>query len=93
MSRDIRQTLLAWRQREVVRWILSLTFFFSLWYALIWVFRFPEYMLPSPTTVGRILWQDAAVLFAHARMTIFETVVGFMLALVIGVTVALVMHA
>jgi len=32
------------------------------------------------------------VLFAHTKMTIFETVVGFALALLIGIAVALVMH-
>ena len=81
-----------WLNREPVRWILSLGFFFVIWYAVIWVFRFPEYVLPTPATVARILWQDAALLFHHALMTMFETVVGFALALVIGVTVALVMH-
>ena len=92
MARNVRQTISAWGHREPVRWILSLTFFFTIWYAIIWLFRFPEYILPSPATVAGILWNDAAVLFAHARMTIFETVIGLALALVIGVAVALVMH-
>jgi len=78
--------------REPVRWVLSLTFFFAIWYAIIWIFQFPEYVLPSPATVGGILWKEADLLFAHARMTVFETVIGFALALVIGIAVALVMH-
>jgi len=93
MNRDIRQTISAWGQRESVRWVLSLAVFFALWVAIIWIFRFPEYILPSPAAVGRILWTDAAVLFAHARMTIFETVIGFALALLIGIAVALAMHS
>lgn len=93
MRRNVRQIISTWCQREPVRWVLSLTFFFAIWYAIIWVFRFPEYVLPSPTTVAGILWNDASLLFAHARMTIFETAVGFALALVIGVVVALVMHS
>jgi len=93
MARSVRQVMSAWSQRESVRWLVSLTFFFCMWYALIWIFRFPEYVLPSPVTVARILWQDAGLLFEHARMTIFETVVGFALALFIGVVVALALHA
>lgn len=92
MRRNVSQAIAAWTQRESVRWLLSLTFFFTLWYAIIWVFRFPEYILPAPATVASVLWKDAAVLFAHAKMTIFETVVGFALALLIGIAVALVMH-
>lgn len=92
MSRTTRQAVSSCSRSEPIRWVLSLTFFFGLWYAIIWVFRFPEYILPSPGTVAGVLWRDAGLLFEHARMTIFETVVGFMLALVIGTLVALVMH-
>ena len=81
-----------WLNREPVRWAISLASFFAAWYAVIWVFRFPEYILPAPATVALILWQEATLLFNHALMTMFETVIGFLLALVIGVTVALVMH-
>lgn len=92
MTNAIRRKMSAWCRREPVRWVLSLTVFFSLWYAIIWLFRFPEYVLPSPSTVATILWKDAGLLFAHARMTMFETSVGFLLALIIGIGVALIMH-
>ncbi|MBU1049748.1 ABC transporter permease [Candidatus Bipolaricaulota bacterium] len=92
MARNARQAVPTRKPRESIRWVLSLTFFFALWYVLIWIFRFPEYVLPSPATVAGILWRDAGLLFEHARMTMFETVIGFALALVIGIVVALVMH-
>jgi NitT/TauT family transport system permease protein len=93
MTRNARQIMSKWINCEPVRWVLSLGVFFAIWFAIIWIFRFPEYVLPSPATVAGILWKDADLLFEHARMTIFETVVGFMLALVIAVAVALVMHS
>ncbi len=93
MARNARQVSSTWSSRESIRWVLSLTVFFALWYAIIWIFRFPEYVLPTPATVASILWNDAGLLFEHARMTIFETLVGFALALVIGIAVALVMHS
>jgi len=92
MLRTRSRLLPGWLNREPVRWFVSLTFFFMVWYAIIWAFRFPEYVLPTPATVARILWKDAALLFNHSLMTVFEAVVGLALALVIGVAVALVMH-
>ena len=92
ISRGKPRSRLGWLNREPVRWFASLTFFFLVWYAIIWVFRFPEYVLPTPATVARILWKEAALLFNHSLMTLFEAVVGLALALVIGVAVALVMH-
>ena len=83
---------LGWLSREPVRWAVSLAVFFAAWYAVIWVFQFPEYILPAPATVARILWRDSELLFKHALMTIFESVTGLSLALLIGVAVALVMH-
>ena len=83
---------LGWLNREPVRWAVSLASFFAAWYAVIWVFRFPEYILPAPGTVASILWREGELLFKHALMTIFESVTGLSLALLIGVAVALVMH-
>ncbi len=92
MARALQHTRSKWRHRESVRWMASLAFFFALWYVIIWIFRFPEYVLPTPATVAGILWKDAGLLFEHARMTVFETAIGFALALVIGIVVALVLH-
>ena len=92
MARSIRQLISTWSKRESLRWVLSLAFFLALWYLVIWIFRFPEYVLPSPSTVAGILWHDAALLLEHARMTLFETVIGLSLALVIGIAVALALH-
>ena len=77
MTGEGKRTRTMWQQRESVRWILSLATFFALWMAIIWIFRFPEYVLPSPLAVARILWQDASLLLTHTRMTVFEAVVGF----------------
>ncbi len=81
-----------WRGRELLRWILSLGTLFGLWYAVIWIFRFPDYILPSPAAVGQILWKDAALLANHAAMTLMEASAGLVLALVLGIGIALLMH-
>jgi len=81
----------AWR-RGAVRWVLSLSLFVLLWLALIWIFRFPAYVLPSPATVAATLWQDGRLLIEHGLMTLYEAVVGLAVALILGVSVALVLH-
>lgn len=83
----------SWMNSESLRWTASLSAFFAVWYGVIWLFQFPEYVLPTPSAVAQILWRDAALLLDHALMTLFETVIGLSLALVIGVLVALVLHA
>lgn len=78
--------------REPVRWVVSLAALFGMWMIVIWIFKLPQYVLPSPAAVGRVLWSEAGLLFDHARMTAFETGIGYLLALLLGVAVALLMH-
>jgi len=78
---------------EGVRWGASLGSFVLLWWAVVWVFRVPSYILPSPWEVAQALGADASILGQHAVHTIFESVVGLTSALGLGVALALAMHA
>ena len=82
-----------WAGREPVRWVASMALFFAIWYAVIRLFRLPEYVLPAPDTVARLIWRESALLFDHALLTFSEAVAGLALALVTGVLVALALHA
>ncbi len=76
-----------------VRWILSLAALFAVWYAVIWIFRFPSYLLPSPAAIGRLLWMDGGLLLHHAGMTLLESVSGLALGMMVGILVAFLMNA
>jgi len=85
-------TLNSFLAHEPIRWIVSLAAFFGVWIAVIWIFHLPQYVLPSPVAVARIFVKDAPLLLDHTLMTAFETSVGYLLALILGVAVALLMH-
>ena len=48
----------------------------------------PRWLLPPPSGVARTLVVDRAFLLEHARVTLIEVVLGFALALVVGVLLA-----
>jgi len=79
--------------RSCVRWALSLSLFVAIWYLVIWVFRFPAYVLPSPGTIAATLWHDGPLLLQHSLITAYEATVGLAVALVLGVAVGLLLHA
>lgn len=63
---------------------------------LLWLFLsegglVPAYMLPSPADVVRVFFTDAAVLFAHAAVTVQEALYGLLLGTAIGFAIAVLM--
>lgn len=47
-----------------------------------------EFLVPSPGQILDVLWQDRSLILDHAGTTLFEIVAGFALALVCGLSVA-----
>lgn len=75
---------------KVLPWIstpLILLLVLAAWKASTVAFDISRFVLPPPeevaTTLGRLL-REPAVWLVHARMTLVETVVGFLIALVTG---------
>jgi NitT/TauT family transport system permease protein len=58
------------------------------WQAVVWVYAPREWLLPSPATVGEALWTDRDRLWFHAQATIVEAGVGFALAALVGIALA-----
>ena len=54
-------------------------------------FRIPKWLLPSPLNILAAFWQWKANLVVHILTTLYETVVGFLLAVAIGIPLAVVM--
>jgi ABC-type nitrate/sulfonate/bicarbonate transport system permease component len=55
-------------------------------------FRVPSWVLPSPGLILRTLYTDRALLAANAGVTLEETLIGFALALLAGLGLALLVH-
>jgi NitT/TauT family transport system permease protein/putative hydroxymethylpyrimidine transport system permease protein len=62
------------------------------WQALAKLGHVENYLLPAPSEVASALWRDRDLLAPDAWVTAREVLLGFALALAIGVAIALVLH-
>ena len=51
-----------------------------------------DFLVPSPTEIAEALWEDRSLLAADAWVTLREVVLGFGLALVVGLGFAVLLH-
>jgi ABC-type nitrate/sulfonate/bicarbonate transport system permease component len=63
------------------------------WQAYVAVTNINEILLPPPSRVASAFWSDKSVLASDAWVTIREIVYGYLLAVVLGVGLAIVIHA
>ncbi|TCO23267.1 NitT/TauT family transport system permease protein [Kribbella steppae] len=69
--------------------ILGLAGAIALWWLATIVFSIESYLLPSPYDVVVKFFDDPAYLLQHTATSFLETVEGFLLAIVLGVPIAL----
>jgi ABC-type nitrate/sulfonate/bicarbonate transport system permease component len=63
------------------------------WQAYVAITNINEILLPPPSRVGSALWSDKSLLASDAWVTIREIVYGYLLAVVLGVSLAILIHA
>jgi len=54
--------------------------------------RLEDFLVPAPSEIASTLWQDRAVLADNAWVTLQEVLLGFLLALAIGLSFAVALH-
>lgn len=69
--------------------VLTLLALLMIWAIAISILSIPEYLLPSPATVFTRLWQNRWVLAEHGFATGRVIVLGYSLAVVVGIPLAL----
>lgn len=70
------------------RWLapaILLGILLAIWEAAVRISGVPQWLLPSPTDVGRSLVEDRDILIPNALVTLSEVLVGFALALASGI--------
>jgi NitT/TauT family transport system permease protein len=80
-------------ERPLPDWVLALllaAFVTVLWEAAIRAFRVPTFVLPAPSAVIRSLIENWAQLASATESTALEILLGFVLAAITGIAVALV---
>lgn len=76
----------AWRWLPPVLMVLCLL---GLWEGLVRLFNVPEWLLPAPSAIGVELHDSVALLWGHTLVTLEEVLVGFALALGVGIYLAI----
>ncbi len=61
-----------------------------LWQAVVVGFRVPEYLLPAPSGIARALALEWRYLAVHSLVTVHEILWGFVLAVLVGIPLAMV---
>jgi NitT/TauT family transport system permease protein len=64
--------------------------FLVLWQAILWIFRVPQFMLPSPWAVARAVVSRFPALATSLSITAMEAAGGLMASIIAGVAIALV---
>ena len=69
------------------RWspFVLLAFMLLLWQAVVSLFKVPEYIFPSPWQIAQQFREFSGPIFEAARKTFWVTMLGFALAIVVGV--------
>ena len=63
------------------------------WEASVRIFDTPQYVLPGPWMILQVMWQRVDLLAFHALVTLTEIGLGFLVALVIGLALAVMIHS
>jgi NitT/TauT family transport system permease protein len=64
--------------------VLSLIAFLVFWQLACYAFKVPGYLLPAPSDIGVRLYEKRGLYFGHSEITFYETVGGFLLAVIGG---------
>lgn len=59
-----------------------------LWHAIVVIFEYPKYLVASPMDVWIVLRDDASLIFSHAIVTTQEWVIGLLISIVFGISLA-----
>jgi ABC-type nitrate/sulfonate/bicarbonate transport system permease component len=89
---DHRGRLRTWIARIVPPLLVAIVVIGG-WQAYVAITNINEILLPPPTRVGSALWSDKSLLASDAWVTIREIVYGYLLAVALGVSLAIVIHS
>ena len=71
--------------------LIAIVIFLLFWEALVWVNGWPNYKMASPSDVWPAFWKFRTLFFDYGWDTLWRTVVGLMLAVVVGIGLGMIM--
>jgi NitT/TauT family transport system permease protein len=69
-------------------WLYTVALF-VIWEAVVRVFQIPEFFLPTPTAVARAIYDYWPAIYRNSLVTLWSTMVGFLLAVAFGLALGL----
>lgn len=63
---------------------------FLFWEFAVWVFDFPQFILPAPSVIFEAMWQWRVPILDNAAQTAMTTVIGFAIAIVFGLVTGII---
>jgi NitT/TauT family transport system permease protein len=63
---------------------LAVVLFFLIWEGIVLIFHIPKFVLPAPSVVIRALWQWGRIIAWHSGQTLYTTILGFSIAVIVG---------
>jgi ABC-type nitrate/sulfonate/bicarbonate transport system permease component len=83
------------QNRRAARWTFEIPYatitivvLLIVWQGAVYVFRIPNYLLPSPSEIVVDMAGNWQLLLANAKVTTFEVIAGFFLSVLVGVPLA-----
>lgn len=70
-------------KERTLPWTVAFSLF-AIWEFLVYAFDIPSFFLPAPSEIFEALWEWRGPIFEHSFVTLYETIIGFVLAMVIG---------
>ncbi len=61
----------------------------SIWQLASVLFEIPKYVLPAPSSIVKTLIENYQMILIHTSYTLFEAIIGILLAIVIGILIAI----
>lgn len=80
--------------KNQLKWLVPLLSIFSLllaWEGAVYLFNVPIYMLPPPSKVAHLAVSESPLLFRHALSTSWAILLGFGIAVLVGIPIATLM--
>ncbi|MGK9235583.1 ABC transporter permease [Inquilinus limosus] len=86
-------TILARRSAATSAWLPAVVLLLATiaaWEAAVWVFSISSFIVPAPSAIGATLMREAGPLLEATRVTAVEILVGFLVAAVVGIALAMI---
>lgn len=79
------------RIKSAVTIFLPPMFFLLLWEGIVWQFKIVPWILPPPSQIVKSLIDQRFLLWTHTKVTLYESVIGFAIAVLLSFLIAFIM--